>query len=213
MRMIRSTLIATAVFSLVACAGDEAEMKEVTANSAESVQKQAYDAANNINDMQGASGLDSMANAAETSAWEKLFVTGTPNLRVRNAPSIDAPVVRTIESGTEVMNTGFERTWIKIAEGEWASAKHLQNSNGTLALEYIMKQNEAITNTPTGPMKVVGTELLRVRTAPNVEATVARTIEQGTVIEGQATLPGGWIKIGEGEFIHKSYLSPANTAH
>jgi uncharacterized protein YgiM (DUF1202 family) len=111
-------------------------------------------------------------------------VSASYGLNLRSRPSIEAPVVDLLANGAriEIENRG-SNGWVPVAEPAdgWVSAQYLKQCGSAPA--------------PSNCRKVDANYGLNVREAPNLEASVVRTLENGRFVNLEAVEPDGWVEI------------------
>jgi uncharacterized protein YgiM (DUF1202 family) len=148
--------------------------------------------------------------------FETLYVQSA-FLSLRSGPSLNSQIVRVVPRGTALPNYGRVRSvWLKVGDNLFASSKHLQNQQGQLAYNYYLNGPQVAEQAPAaeGQLKVFGTAWLRVRSAPSNSAAVVSRLPQNATVNSVQYLQDGWVKIGEGQFVHGRFLrSTSGLAH
>lgn len=145
----------------------------------------------------------SSGGAAETPVAKptESGVITAAQLNVRAGAGTDAKVVRTLKSGDKVEIYEKKDGWLRIANGEWVSAKFVKISDAK-ASEPAPKKNE------TG---VVTASTLNVRSGPDSSSKVVDTLKSGAQVEILAE-KDGWMNIGPGRWVSGKYINKGGTA-
>ncbi len=111
-------------------------------------------------------------------------------IRVRQSPSTDAEIVRTLAAGEEVDVEGQQAGWWKLVEGGFVSASLLQ----------AVGRPAAPPPDAAAVPWVVSADSANVRAARSTSSATIRKLARGEIVlvegvlEGWAEVPGGWVR-------------------
>jgi SH3-like domain-containing protein len=112
-----------------------------------------------------------------TNAWRIADTNGLP-ARVRSGPSINAPVVMRLDSGTVVEPLGENAS----ADGYQWRRISVAGAVGWIASSLLLEPS-APPNTPVYVVAAVGDRGLNLREAPSTASTIIASLPAGTVVE------------------------------
>lgn len=108
-------------------------------------------------------------------------------LNVRSGPGMRHPVVDVIPDGTDVVIEDKKGNWYKLDDNKWAYhslIKLVEVKNG----------------------RVVDAGFLNVRKGPGTNHSIVKKLQDGALVKIWETA-GNWLRIGEGEWVHKAYVT------
>ena len=128
-------------------------------------------------------------------------VTSGSGLRVRATPDMQAKILRTMPSGTQVEVAEIKDGWARLSAGGWSTAQWL---------EMLSETRETPAETPSPPSetkraRVTGKIGLRVHTAPDLQAEILRVLPFDMIVE-IVEIKDGWARLMDGGWCAAQWL-------
>lgn len=154
-----------------------------------------------------------------TNGFATAVVTGTQNLNVRSGPSTEFTTLTTLPSGQLVALNGrnSDASWLQLslADGRagWVSALYLTPNLALTQLPVVTATQPAVASV--APTAVVtGTQVLNVRTGPDIGSNLLTTLTSGqTVLMQGRSADNAWLQVrlpdGQLGWVSGLYISPA----